>query len=154
MNRAVSGQWIDSPSGRIARAQELDSTWQQLWHDQYTQHPPDSETGDGMREQFSEDFRTWQQIKEQLSKMGVLSLMSPATGDLLDRWAVRARDWYERFKETGFEMKAPKPVPIERRNAWEGPTKLGWAIAGILGSAALLAVATHLVKAGPRSARA
>ena len=141
---AAAGQWIDSPSGRIARALEIDAAWQQLWNDQYGQHVPGE-----LRTQFEEDFYTWQKIKESLASMGVLSIMAPATGELLDRWAVRQRDWYERFKEQQVKLTAPAPAPrLERRSSWEGPTKLAWGLAAVVASAALFAGVTYLATQG------
>jgi hypothetical protein len=138
---AAAGQWIDSPSGRIARAHEIDAAWQNLWQAEYTSH-----VDEGLRAEFTEDYQTWQRIKEQLAQMGVLSLMSPATGDLLDRWAVRSRDWYERFKEHKVPIVAPAPIPrLEPgKSGWEGPTKFAWSIAGLVASGAVLAAVTWL----------
>jgi len=134
---AGAGQFIDSPSGRIARAKEIDAAWQQLWQAEYGGHVADT-----LRAAFVEDYHTWQAIKEQLANMGVVSLMSPPTGDLLERWHVRATDWYGRFKEAAVPMAAPAPKP-DATDHWEGPTRLAWAIAGIVASGAVLLVATQ-----------
>jgi hypothetical protein len=147
MADASTGQLIDSPSGRVARAQEIDAAWQQLWQAEYTGH-----IEDGLRAAFEEDYRTWQRIKEQIAAMGVLSLMSPGTGDLLERWHVRAADWFGRFKEKAVPMAAPAPKPDAPGHSffnWQGATGFAWAIAGIVGSGAVLLFATNLAnKAG------
>ncbi len=136
---AATGQLIDSPSGRVARAKEIDAAWQQLWQAEYTGH-----IDDALRAAFEEDYRTWQQIKEQIAKMGVVSLMGPATGDLLERWHVRAADWFGRFKEQSVKMAAPAPKPDAPgfHFNWQGPTGLAWAVAGIIGGGALMILAS------------
>lgn len=150
MHDAATGQLIDSPSGRTARAQEIDAAWQQLWQAEYTGHVEDA-----LRAAFEEDYRTWQHIKEQIAAMGVLSLMAPATGDLLERWHVRAADWFGRFQEKAVPMPAPAPKPDAPAHSffnWQGASGFAWAIAGIIGSGAVLLLATkyahhHVVRA-------
>lgn len=150
MQHANTGQVLDSPSGRIARAHEIDAAWQQLWQSEYGSH-----VDEALRQAFEEDYRTWQTIKEELANMGVLSLMSSGTGDLLERWHIRAADWYGRFQEYKVPMVAPKPKP-DAPNPWEGLAGLGWAIAGIVASGAVLVIATKLAQhaSAPRSVAA
>lgn len=133
---AQSGQWIDSPSGRIARAKSIDAAWQQVWQAQYQGH-----VADDVRLAFEEDYHTWQAIKEQLANMGVVSLMSPPTGELLERWDNRAKDWYQRLKEAGVTLTAPPvrvPDPDKPPPLIAGATGLAWALAGLVASGAVM----------------
>jgi hypothetical protein len=135
-----TGQWIDSPSGRVARAKGIDAAWQQIWQAQYGAH-----VDNALRAAFDEDYHTWQAIKEKLAAMGVVSLMSPPTGDLLNRWDVRAKDWYQRLKEANVPIAAPPvriPEPESPFPTLKGPTALAWALAGLVASGAFLMLAT------------
>jgi hypothetical protein len=126
---AAAGQWIDSPSGRVARAQEIDAAWQQLWRDQYTRHVPER-----LRQAFTEDYRAWQRTKEQIANMSSAALMLPATGELLERWTTKARSWTRRFKTQGVEPSAPAiAAPAPHFDA----TRFAWAVAAGLGALAL-----------------
>ncbi len=138
--RAAVGQLIDSPSGRIARAQEIDAAWVNLWRDQYSHHVPDD-----MRAAFEQDYRAWDQVKEQLANMSAPSLMLPAVGDLLDRWSQKSTDWFERFKSFGLEPTAPQMRPPA------GPAELNkivWGIAAIVGGVGLLYALSKLPSFG------
>lgn len=148
---ASAGQWIDSPSGRVARAKGIDAAWQQIWQAQYNAH-----IDDALRASFEEDYHTWQAIKEQLAKMGVISLMAPPTGDLLNRWEVRAKDWYSRLKEANVPIAAP-PVRIpepEPPPLLTGASKLAWALTGLVASAAFLMLANKWATRAPVKAAA
>jgi hypothetical protein len=146
------GQWIDSPSGRIARTKGIDAAWQQLWQAQNGAHVEDA-----LRNAFLEDYHTWQAIKEQIANMGVISLMSPPTGDLLERWDVRQRDWYARMHEAQVPIAAPPvrvPTP-EPPPLLTGASKLAWALAGLVASGAFLMLASKWASrpsATPRAA--
>lgn len=112
------GQVIDSPSGRVARAQEIDAAWQNLWTDQATHH-----VDAALREAFETDYRAWQQAKETLGAMSAVALILPATGELLDRWTQKARDWHTRFGAFGVQPTAPRiqeptPAPAVNRAIW------------------------------------
>jgi hypothetical protein len=144
--QATIGQLIDSPSGRIARAQEIDAAWQSLWRDQYTRHVPDD-----LREAFELDYTGWQQTKEQLGKMSAPSLMLPATGDLLDRWTQKSANWFDRFRAFGVQPSGPQMQPPA------GPTdvaKIVWGVAAVVGAVGLVYALSKLPAAKPRYSEA
>lgn len=129
---------MDSPSGRVARAQEVDAAWQQLWREEYTRHTPAR-----FRGAFEEDYRAWQRVKESIGGMSNLALMLPATGEILDRWTTKARDWAARFAEEGIPTTAPTiRAPEERSNV----TRLVWGVAAATGALALVYALSKLPK--------
>jgi hypothetical protein len=122
------------PSARIAAVQEVDSAWQALWRDQYSHH-----TDQRTRAAFEEAYKGWQRVKESIGAMNLAELMDPATGDMIERYNAKARDWRKALAAAGVPLTSPDIRPPKPPTNWNS---LVWGLAATAGAVALaLAIA-------------